>query len=105
MPNAASRPGSSPPLSLLSHRPGSGGGEPYKAVDGDTYYSKNGRAYRQETNERVGFFASKVRFKLRMRPSGVYCTQAECDMPAALLLPDHQRPADYDAEQKFETAW
>ena len=81
---------------------GSGGGEPYKAVDGDTYYSKNGRAYRQETNERVGFFASKVRFKLRMRPSGVYCTQAECDMPAALLLPDHQRPADYDAEQKFE---
>ena len=43
---------------------GSGGGEPYKGLDGDLYYKKAGRAYRQESHERVGFLASKVRFKL-----------------------------------------
>ena len=40
---------------------GSGGGEPYRGLDGDIYYKKNGRAYRQENNERVGFLSSKVR--------------------------------------------
>ena len=39
---------------------GSGGGEPYRGLDGDIYYKKNGRAYRQENNERVGFLSSKV---------------------------------------------
>ena len=61
---------------------GSGGGEPYKGLDGDLYYKKAGRAYRQESHERVGFLASKVRFKLCQ--NGVYCTMAECDMPSKL---------------------
>ena len=66
------------------HTGGTGGGKPYHALDGDLYYHKNGRAYRHDTNERVGFLATKVRFKLSK--DGVYCTMAECEVPTKLRV-------------------
>ena len=69
---------------MCPHTVGTGGGKPYHALDGDLYYHKNGRAYRHDTNERVGFLATKVRFKLSK--DGVYCTMAECEVPTKLRV-------------------
>jgi len=72
------------PVYMCPHTGGTGGGKPYQALDGDLYYHKNGRAYRHDTNERVGFLATKVRFKLSK--DGVYCTMAECQVPTKLRV-------------------
>uniref|UniRef100_A0A7S0E0Q1 Uncharacterized protein n=1 Tax=Hanusia phi TaxID=3032 RepID=A0A7S0E0Q1_9CRYP len=83
---------------------GEGGGEPYRGKDGEMYYRKNGRAYRQDNHKRVGFLATKVRFKMRCYGEGAggLMTQAECDMPKDLLVQDGQQPVDLDEEARLE---